>query len=299
MQAGIKGELVSFKTDDGLILNGFLVRPKRGSKEALIYLHGMEGSFYRSNAAKVLARKLAARQINFLSIEQRGSYTMLGFKRKTRRKKVIYLAGGAFEKFEDCVYDINGAIRFLNRIGIKKIFLAGHSTGCQKITYYQYKRRDRRVKALVLLAPADDYNIQKKELRRRFNSAVRVARALYKKDRNSEMPREYIKRPYSAGRFLSYSDLRFVESRIFNYDLKRLREFGSVRQPMLAIFGSKEEHALKPVRDYMRILERNTRSSKFDYAIIKNADHGFDGRENAMADAVVDWLKKLDGRQHD
>lgn len=291
--SALKGELVSFPTADGLRLHGFLVRARGRSDRALIHIHGLEGSFYRGDFAKGIARHLAANGINFLTIELRGSYTSTGF-RKVKGKKHAWLsAGGGFERFEDCIYDIGGAIRFLGGLGIKKVYLEGHSTGCQKITYYQYKKRDRRVKALILAAPADDYNLQKHELGRRFTNAIKAARILYKRNRRADMPKRYVKRGYSAGRFLSFSDLRFVEARLFNYESNKLKEFSAIRQPILALFGEKEEFALKPVREYMKILKRDTGSRKFDYLIIKGADHGFDGKDKEVARKISDWLNAI------
>ena len=289
----LKGEMVSFPTSDGLTLNGFLVGPRKRSARALIHVHGLRGRFYGSGFADALAREAASKGINFLSIETRGSYTSTGFRKRKGRKKVFLSAGGGFERFEDSVYDIAAAIRFIKRQGVRDVYLEGHSTGCQKITYYQYKRKDRRVKALILAAPADDYNITKHELGKSFGSAVKAANSLYKKDRNTEMPKKYLKEGFSVGRFLSFSDTRFVEARLFNYESRRLKEFGTIKHPILALFGDKEEHALKPVKEYMKILERDTSSKRFDYLIIKGADHRFAGKENRTAKAIITWLVSL------
>jgi pimeloyl-ACP methyl ester carboxylesterase len=289
----IAGELVSFQTKDGLLLHGFLVRSKTKSNKALVHIHGMEGTFYRGYYAKVLAKKLSESGFNYLSIEQRGSYTALGLRRQKGKKLRWVAAGGGFEVFEDSVYDIDAAVGFLRSIGMKEIHLEGHSTGCQKATYYMYKKKDKRVKSIILAAPCDDYNIQKENLGKRFAGAVKIARELYKKDKSAEMPRTYIKRSFGAGRFLSISDLKFVESRLFNYDLPKLKEFSTIKKPILAMFGSKDENAIKPVSEYMRILEKNTGSAKFEYSIIKNTDHGFDGKEKEAASIMVNWLKRI------
>ncbi len=291
----IIGELVSFETKDGLTLHGFLVRSKRKSDKALIHVHGLHGNFYSSGFAKALARMAANNGFNFLSIELRGSYVIKGFRFKKGRKFKWLSAGSGLERFEDCVYDIEGAIKFLGKLGVTKIFLEGHSTGCQKITYYQYKKRDKRVKALILSAPADDYNLEKHAFGNNFGRAVKLANRLYKKNRDTFMPESYYAaKGFSAGRFLSFSDLRFVEARIFNYESKRLIEFHSVKKPVLVIFGSKEEYALKPVSEYMKILEKNTGSRKFDHIIIKNADHGFSKKEDETANKIVKWLCKIE-----
>jgi pimeloyl-ACP methyl ester carboxylesterase len=291
----LKGELVSFPTKDGLMLHGFLVRPKRRSAKALIHVHGLQGKFYGSSFADALSKEAAEKGINFLSIELRGSYTIVGFRKRKGRKKVWVSAGGGFERFEDSVYDIAAAIRFLRRQGVREIYLEGHSTGCQKITYYQYKKKDRSVKALALSAPADDYNIEKKAFGKDFGGVVARAKVLCKKDRDIPLPKNRIIKngEFSVGRFLSFADTKFVEARLFNYDSDKLREFGSIRQPVLAIFGSREEHRLKPVREYMRILERDTGSKRFDHLIIKGGDHGFSGHEKETAKAIIKWLGSL------
>ncbi|MDE1871251.1 MAG: alpha/beta fold hydrolase [Candidatus Micrarchaeota archaeon] len=290
----MKGEIVSFVTKDGLKLHGFLARPGRKRGKTLIYLHGLEGTFYSSGLIKALADSLPKIGYDFLAIEQRGSYTVETRTRKKGRKYKGTITGGGFERFEECIYDIGGAIRLAGVLGSRRIILAGHSTGCQKAVYYQYKEKDRKVKGIVLLAPADDYNMQKRDLGGRFGGAVSAAKRLYRNDKYSIMPRNYIRRPFGTHRFLSFSDLKFVESRIFNYDLPRLREFGSIRQPVLAIFGSKEQFAAKPVKEYMEILERNSGAQGFSHSVIKGANHGFWKKEKETARVVADWLAKLD-----
>jgi alpha/beta superfamily hydrolase len=41
----------------------------------------------------------------------------------------------------------------------------------------------------------------------------------------------------------------------------------------------------------MKILQRNTSSVAFSQRIIKNADHGFNGKEDELANAVATWVK--------
>ena len=178
-------------------------------------------------------------------------------------------------------------------MGIKKIFLEGHSTGCQKVAYYQYKKKDSSIKGIILAAPCDDYNIQRSKLGKKFNSTVKLAKALYKKDKLAQMPHWYVKRSFGAGRFLSFSDLKNVESRLFNYDSAKLKEFSTIKQPILAIFGTKDEHILKPAIEYMKILERDTESKKFDYSLIKDTNHGFDKKGNQISEIMIKWLKEI------
>ena len=44
--------------------------------------------------------------------------------------------GAIYEKFRDCVFDINGWIKFLEKIDYEEIVVLYHSLVCNKIVYY-------------------------------------------------------------------------------------------------------------------------------------------------------------------
>jgi pimeloyl-ACP methyl ester carboxylesterase len=284
----LRGELVRFLASDGIILHGFLCRPAK-SRKAVLHLHGLGGSFYRNNTVKEMARTFARKGFSFFAIEQRGSYDVYDFKRYGRRKAQI-LAGGSLERFEDCRHDIKGAINYLKRIGMKKIYLQGHSSGCQKETYYLSKTREPSVKGMILIAPCDDYNIWRHELKGRFAYAVAFAKRISRKHPDFIMSQKFRKIGYGARRFLSLTDPKNIECRLFDYDRKRLAEFGKIGIPILAVFGTKEQYAVKPILEYIRILKRDTGSGQFSYLFIKGGNHSFEKKEVLLAKGISSWL---------
>ena len=82
-------------------------------------------------------------------------------------------AGAAHEKFTDSADDIQGAINFARKQGVKSIFLAGHSTGCQKSVYWASGKKGRGAKGMILLAPMSDYSAHRQEY-----GAKKVAKAV-------------------------------------------------------------------------------------------------------------------------
>lgn len=289
----MKGEMIPFLATDNLILHGFLSKPKIKSDKVVLHIHGLEGSFYQNDFVKVLSNLFTKNGFNFFTIELRGSYNIWGIRRKIGRKTKEILVGGDLEKFEECIYDIKGAIRFLKSIGMKHIFLQGHSTGCQKTTYYLSMKKDPSVKGLILISPCDDYNIYKRDLGKKFNEVVKFARKNLRKNPKLLISMKYPKIWLSVSRFLSLCNLKFVESRLFNYDLKKLNEFSKIKIPILAIFGTKEQYTVKPVKEYLEILKKNTNSTDFKSALVKNANHGFVNRENQLARIIVKWLRSF------
>ena len=94
------GKLLSFVTKDGLILDGFLVGPKK-SNTCVVYIHGMTGNFYGHGVLHLaLANKLKKLGISLFAINTRGHDAVSIIRRKNKRGKDHLTAGTELEKFE-------------------------------------------------------------------------------------------------------------------------------------------------------------------------------------------------------
>ena len=284
-----KGEIVEFLATDGLKQYGFLY--EGNAKRCMIHIHGMTGNFYGSEMPPIISKHVA-KDYSLFSINTRGHDGLSGFHRVIRGKDTGRAwIGTNLERFEESVRDVAGAIKAMSELGFKEFVVSGHSTGCQKAAYYQYKTRDKRVKALVLLAPADDYNVNRMELGKEWQDEVRRAERLIAKRKGNTFL-DANKRKFSAQRFMSVASTKRVESRLFNYD-GQLREFASITIPIYAMFGSEEENAPKQVAECLALLEHRTRSRKFTPALVEGAGHSFYGYEDKVGKLVADWLASL------
>ncbi len=283
----IDGKLVTFLATDRLILNGFLVE-KESSRSCIVYVHGMTGNFYGGLLSKTLAKRALKYNYSTFVVNTRG-HDILSSGRLANQAMKHVTIGTMVEKFEDSIKDLDGALRYLKSIGYARFFLVGHSTGCQKILYYQYVRKRRDVKALALLAPDDDYNLNKRNLGNKWRTTVSRARVLSR----TRKSREYNPGiPFSPARFMSIADPKRIEARLFNYE-GGLVEFTSVNTPMYVVFGTKDEGAVKPVKEYVATLWRKTSSSNYGSLIIKNARHSFSGYEKVVSDSVIKWISSI------
>ena len=252
-------------------LDGFWRHGLQRRRTLLLYVHGMGGDFHHSRLKKELMSRCVAAGYDFLSFNNRGARD-----------------GVATERFADCVADLDAAIRFGRGKGYRRFVLLGHSTGAQKIAWYQVRRRDPAVKAVVLIAPGDDYAIVQRNLGRSFRYWVRRAQELVRRGLGDERLPERCQR-FSARRFLSIADPAQVEARLFDYG-GALREFGRIRCPVLTLFGSAEEYACIPVARMGAILRAKSRAQPFDFVVIEDADHGFHGHERKTAGHILAWL---------
>lgn len=254
-------------------LDGFWVHGPRRSPTLLLFVHGMGGNFYRSRFKKELMQRAPARGLDMLSFNNRGC-----------EKDV------ATEKFRDCLQDLDAAVAFGAAHGYRRFVLLGHSTGCQKITCWQHRRRDRRVAALVLAGIGDDYAITRRDLGKDYARWVAKARQWIARGWTDKLLPARC-HGFTAPRFLSVADPRQLEARLFNFE-GPLTEFRALRQPVLALLPEREEYACIPVAAAAERLRRRTRSRSFKAAIIPDADHSFHGTEAKAAQVLLDWLRQ-------
>lgn len=195
----------------------------------------------------------------------------------------------ATERFRDCLADIDAAVAFGRRQGYRRFALLGHSTGCQKITYWQQVRKSRAVEALVLAAVGDDYAIARRDLGRLYRRWLKTARRRVAQGRgHKRMPARCL--GFSASRFLSVADPAQLEARLFNFG-GPMKEFSRIGVPILALFPQRERYACIPVGEMARRLADRTASVRFRAVIVPDTDHGFHGAERAVARRVFDFLR--------
>lgn len=281
--------LSQIKTRDGITLDGIYVPPKRKSKTALVWIHGLSSRFSSGQTLiKELSDLCKKNGIGYFKFNNRGHDVV---NRDGKDKK--YLQGGGVEKFEECILDVSATISFARSLGYKKIILAGHSTGANKALYYVYQTQDRRVSGLMLLGPISDIAAMQKVIgRANLNKGLKTAKKILKENPQLFMPPGfgYLN---TAKRFISLYTPGTAEDVFPHYDEKaNWRELGAVKIPIAVIVGSRDEHLDIRAQDLVEIFRKNADNTKmFSGIIIKGANHGFHGREKELASSLVNLIK--------
>ncbi len=240
--------VVDIETPKKIALKGLWFGPQKPVR-TIIWIHGLTSSAFSGHST---IEKLVSRDTAVLTFSNRGHDNVARVRRTDGKPGIT--AGAAYERFEDCVDDIQGAIDFARAQGARDIFLAGHSTGCQKAVYWAYKnasKKNTRVKGLILLAPMSDYaGMLKKYGIAKLRAMTATARAMLKSARGSEIVRSkfWDDEPNSPQRFISLYTPDSIEQSIFSYfDPKRpARYLRKVSQPILVFLADKDEYADRP-----------------------------------------------------
>lgn len=282
--------VIEIVTPKKFVLNGLWFGPESPSK-IIIFTHGLGGNVFSSHKLVV---PLADSQTAVITFSNRGHDQISSIKKIDNRKKKGYArmtAGEAMEIFTDCVDDIQGAVNHVLSVSPKaSIYLAGHSTGCQKSAYYLSRTgKQKFIKGVILLAPMSDYAaLLKSDKNGNLKPAENFARNLVKENQPQDLlPQEIWPDMVSAQRFLSLATPDSQEE-IFCYanQDKTPVSYRKIKIPVLVVLAEKDEHRDRPIKKIAGWFEKNSGSEKLSVEIIPSAPHNFYKYETRAQDLV-------------
>lgn len=293
-------KFVEFSTSDGLLLPGLLYEAK-GSKKVVIYLHGNGSSsvFYDEAEKRGLPEQVNTKGVSFLKFNNRGAHIIkkLNVKKGKEVERLKY--GCAFEIIKECILDIDSAVKFLQGLGYNEFYLAGASTGANKICVYNYYKPQNVFKKYILICGGDDTGIYYSILGdKKFWKLLNDS-----KEKIAIGKGEDLIKPLLPNEIFSYKGFYDIANPDGDYNCfpfsevlgkaklskkPLFRYFKTIKTPSLVIYGEKDEYAWGEVSKVVEILKRY--QPKFDYRIIEGADHGFTGKNKELTDAITKWL---------
>jgi pimeloyl-ACP methyl ester carboxylesterase len=229
----------------------------------------------------VLVNELATRGAAVLTFNNRGFERVSKMRIAGKRKWI--LSGAAFERFADCVDDINGAIRYVKARGARTVHLLGHSTGCQKSVYWA-ARGGRGARSITLLAPISDYStVKRAHGAARYERVLKMARLLIARGKgNALLPLDAWPTLDSAQRFVSLYTPDSPEE-IFTYSqASRVpKTLMKVRVPLFVVLAEKDEYADRPAKKIADWFIEHIYEG--EVAVMPRVGHSFKGAEERVA----------------
>jgi len=297
--------LVQFKTTDNILLPGLLFEPKIKTKKVAINLHGNGSSsvFYEYDLNNAFSTELNKKNISFFTFNNRGALNVKKLKIEANGETEDIKLGTAYEVIKDCIKDIDGAIKYLENIGYREFYLLGHSTGANKICVYNFYKPQNKITKYVMFGGGDDTGIFHDWVggSKKFKKYLKQAREQIDKGNGRKTIPKYI-----VDYMLSYQSFYDTcnpdgdyNTFPFNEYINKLklskktlfREYKSIKKPTLVVYGEKDEYCYGDVERIVDILKQKAPSKNlFDFEIIENADHGFNGYEKDLAKVIAKWL---------
>lgn len=279
---------------DGIELDCILFEPTKPTKRIIIHVHGKEGHFIQNHFVTTMGNTYPLHGYAFLTFNNRGHDYMADLLKKTSTGFIWEQGGSMFDILEDSVLDIQGIINFAQNLGFTEIILQGHSLGPHKICYYLVDTPNHEVSKVIFLTTADVHY--------QFDASIPdwpkyslIARRMMDEGKGRElMPvRLWSNCPVSAATFWNYTNPH-NNCFIFNgtHPDKEYKNFNKITLPILVVnpendvaTGIKQEKAVQ-------LLKERTVSKDFEGYVLKDAVHNFLGKEEALIETILQWLKK-------
>jgi len=285
-------------TSDGLRLEGNHW-PADKKDICVICTHGMSGNIIENYFAVVLGQKLSKDGVGFIYGHNRG-YNHINDIRTREKKNGGYITrriGVAYERFKECIYDIDLWISQAKKLGYKKIILMGHSLGCNKTLYYYSIKKPKNVVGIILASPPDMVGLGEiPKYEPHHNQLLKEAENNVKNNK----PREIIGRQVwewyglSSQTFLDlFSRNGPADNLPIYHNPKDFPQLSNISIPIMVFIGEKDDVIIKTLKEDLELLKSKAKSCKnFTTAIIKNAVHTYDDEEEAVSSLISKWIKK-------
>lgn len=287
-------ELITFSTQDGIKLNGFINKSESNTDKILIYIHGMVSNCHKARE-KAISEEISKMNIDMLLFDNRGSEIVKYFT-KTDSKKII--AGTAYENIEECYFDITAAIEYAIEKGYKEIYLEGHSLGSTKIIYSYNKMRNENykyfnnIKGIILLSLVDIPDMFK------LFSTPELLDYINKREEGNKqkelMLLEGVFHPLSIKNILRYlkynEDIDFAKYSDKNYEFK---ELNNIDIPLFMRWGNNGELISQDAKEIVDLLNSKIKNKNKDINYINGANHSYKGNEEILAKEISEFLSKI------
>ncbi len=293
-------EILHIWTEDNLHLNGIYYKPKI-KDVCVLFIHGMSGNFIRDYFTHILGQTLLERDIGFVYAHNRGFSHINDIPTREIEENGGYKTvrlGTMYERFSDCIFDIDAWINKCRKLGYKRIVLLGHSLGCNKVIHYFSKHKPKNVIGVILASPPDMVGLFEKP---GYQPDHRELLEEAKRNVSAGNPRKLVSSMIWDWYRLSsqtYLDLSERYGPADNLPVMRnpgkFPELASIDVPILGIMGEKDDIAIRSLEgDLDLIASRATRCPLFTKHFVKDGNHNYERQEKDFAKAVLKWVQSI------
>jgi pimeloyl-ACP methyl ester carboxylesterase len=282
MEKGYEEELVATQAEDGVPLDGVVIRPRAGQPRALpiVWVHGNTGRFYERHALAI-GRDLAGRGFAFVAGNNRGHDWGGVVTLPAGERKMI---GAGWELFDEAPRDVAAWVDFAVGLGFERVVLVGHSRGSFKVTQYQSERKDRRVAGLVIASAAT-------RAARLDPALVAQAERMVAEGRGQDLlPWGSTRVGGTTASALSMATIARVDIDFFGFH-RSDPAIARIECPILALYGD-DEPEVGGAAD-LETIRRNARGSARVETRMVGGNHVYRGHEAEVAGVLADWAQSL------
>lgn len=285
---------VFFTTEDNLKLVGLLYLPEskgifqriKKLNKVVIFIHGMYSDCLKRRD-DIFGEELNNAGYAYFTFNNRGA--------EVGNLNMDILHGTAFENPYDGYYDIEAAVRAMEKRGFKEIHIIGHSLGSSKVLNWYPKKKVSvgSIGLLSLTALSDKYRQIAGE--KAYKMAISIAEAQISKGKGNNLLRpEIYPKPISAKTFNELFNSESEFNTVFYEDENwKAESLNVIEEPLFMRYGTVNETTTKSADETVKLIKGIVKNKKLDVGYINGADHSYHGKENELINEYIEFLRRI------
>ena len=275
----IQTQLCNFKTADNERLHGLLFTPPSDDSDmALVFIHGVAMNFYLPPLA-IFGQELTQLRYHCFVINTRGHDWI------ARVGNLTKFGGSAYENLEDCPFDLDGALNYLENLGYRRFVFIGHSLGAIKSIIYQGTRQRVDVVGIVSCSAPKQFYSERISRQPEFRETIERAETMVAEGKGEELL--YVAVGATPGVFSARTHLDKYGKDDRNDCRPYAKQLGC---PLLAIVGGAEP---KFFHEYAQDLVRAAGTSS-TYRLVEGGNHFYNKHTGEIVEIIYQWLARFD-----
>lgn len=145
-------EIISIQTPRGLILKGAMWGDT-SMNTVVIMMSGICSNVFQNELLPEAGKVLSKNGIAFIAGQATDAFSFISYSNTKTGKQTT--TGVVTDDFSMAYEDVESYVKYAKDLGFKKIILAGHSLGSNRVIHYLANTTDEYVDNFILSAPVD------------------------------------------------------------------------------------------------------------------------------------------------
>ena len=285
-------EIVSIQTPRGLILKGAMWGDT-SMNTVVIMMSGICSNVFQNELLPEAGKVLSKNGIAFIAGQATDAFSFISYSNIKTGKQTT--TGVVTDDFSMAYEDVESYVKYAKDLGFKKIILAGHSLGSNRVIHYLANTTDEYVDNFILSAPVDLKHffdiIPDKEMY--FDTAQKFVDEGRGKD---ILPFAFMGfSPMTANTLLAFYNAENLKNCPVISGDGETRSLSQIKVNGAFIIGACDsmtnknaEGFIRKINSYCKNLEKNR------IVVVPNASHIYYAKHNEHACAVLDCVKSFD-----
>lgn len=288
--------IINVETERGIILKGAMWGDA-SMETVVIMISGICSNVFQNELLPVTGELLSKNGIAYIAGHTMDAFSFISYSNAKTKKQTT--TGVVTDDFNTAYEDTESYVKYAKNLGFKKIILAGHSLGSNKIINYLGNTKDEYVDNFIISAPFElsyYWNVVIPcETKEKYLS---TAQKFVGENRENDILPFLFEgfSPMTAKTLLAFYNAQNLKNIPVLSNDGETKSLNSIKCTGLFLIGEKDSMAGDNARDFMKKINSYTQNpDKNKIVVVENASHIFYNKHNEFAEAVLSYVKDNSG----